>query len=171
MLVPEMVEKESDLELKGNTKFLCISPITLIAPDSNDDDPKRFIDPNTDEFSDLLYEVTMDRLERSGKFTAEQLTSFFKFQIVPDKYYLEKIRKGDKKFSRIYTLYFNGQPLEVRGYTFPFTLYAADEVQNFVYERGLGLCVNKGFGMVDVANANQLKSFDKYEFSAEVKGN
>jgi CRISPR-associated endoribonuclease Cas6 len=45
---------------------------------------------------------------------------------------------------------------EVRGYTFPFTLYAAPLVQQFVFENGLGQVAHKGFGMIDVAGHNTI---------------
>jgi CRISPR-associated endoribonuclease Cas6 len=91
-------------------------------------------------------------MEETGQYNAEQLASFYKFQVVPDADYLQRIQEGHKKFARIYPLYDNDVKFEVRGYTFPFTLYAAREVQQFVYEHGLGYFCYKGFGMLDVAH-------------------
>jgi CRISPR-associated endoribonuclease Cas6 len=54
---------------------------------------------------------------------------------------------------------------EVRGYTFPFTLYAQQPVQQYVYENGLGHFSHKGFGMLDVANASTIKSEVDHEVS------
>src|SRR5690606_42066611 len=53
---------------------------------------KKFITPDSDEFSDLLYDSTIARMEATGKYTAEQLSSFYKFQIVPDKDYIHRIQ-------------------------------------------------------------------------------
>ena len=157
-LVPESVEAEEPVVVTDAQKFLCISPIVLLPGAFNDEKSKRFISPFEDEFSDLLYESTLSRMGASGKFTEDELTSFYKFQVVPDKGYLERIESGHKKFARIYPLYDLDIKYEVRGYTFPFTLYAPDAVQRFIYERGLGYFAHKGFGMLDVAHTNSVSS-------------
>jgi len=161
-LRPLEVEREEFPEIRDETKFICISPIVLMAPSLFDAGAKRFIDPETDEFSDLLYESTISRLEAYG-YNSEELASFFKFQIVPDRAYLDKIRNSGKKFARIYPLYDQDVKYEVRGYTFPFTLYASKEVQEFVFTCGLGVYANKGFGMLDIANSDPVKRTSKYE--------
>jgi CRISPR-associated endoribonuclease Cas6 len=115
------------------------------------------VSPESDEFSDLLYDNTISRMEAYGKFSAEQLASFYKFQIVPDRDYIQRIQTSHKKFARIYPLYDNDVKFEIRGYTFPFTLYAAKEVQEFVYENGLGYFTHKGFGMLDVASNDSIQ--------------
>jgi CRISPR-associated endoribonuclease Cas6 len=46
---------------------------------------------------------------------------------------------------------------EVRGYTFPFTLFAAKEVLQFVYDNGLGFFTHKGFGMLDISNNDAIQ--------------
>ena len=66
---------------------------------------KRFIPPETDEFSDVLFESTILRMEALGTYNNEQLASFSKFQLVPDENYLRKIRENQKKFARIYPVY------------------------------------------------------------------
>jgi CRISPR-associated endoribonuclease Cas6 len=157
-LIPESIEPEEPVLVTDAQKFLCISPIVLLPGAFNDEKCKRFISPNEDEFSDLLYESTLSRMNTSGKYSEEELTSFYKFQIVPDKGYLERIESGHKKFARIYPLYDLDIKYEVRGYTFPFTLYAPDAVQRFIYERGLGHFAHKGFGMLDVAHSNPVSS-------------
>jgi CRISPR-associated endoribonuclease Cas6 len=96
-------------------------------------------------------------LEESQKFSPEELASFYKFQLIADKDYLDKIQASHKKFARIYPLYDSDVKFEVRGYTFPFTLYAPQPVQQFVYEYGLGHFSHKGFGMLDVANGNAIR--------------
>jgi len=152
-LTPLQVEKEQMPELKEEMKYLCISPMVVIHPRDQEEDPKKFISPSADVFSDLLYEDTMIRMEQAG-YSAEKLESFYKFQIVPDKDYLSKIKDGDKKFARVFPVYINGEKEEIRGYTLPFTLYADPEVQQFVLINGIRYMANKGFGMLDIANSD-----------------
>jgi CRISPR-associated endoribonuclease Cas6 len=156
-LAPDSFEQEEEIQIAEEAKFLCISPIVPLQAGFNDDKSKKFINPEADEFSDLLYEATLSRMQASGKFSAEQLTSFYKFQIVPDSDYLHRIQESSKKFARIYPVYDNDVKFEVRGYTFPFTLYAAPEVQRFVYEFGLGYFCNKGFGMLDISHNDSIR--------------
>ncbi len=170
-LIPEFVEKEEEPELEEASKYVCISPLVLVQPSFSDDRAKRFFTPESDTFSDMLYDATMLKMERSGLYNSEEIASFFKFQIVPDKEYLAKIREQQKKFARIYPLYDQDVKYEVRGYTFPFTLYAAKEVQRFVFTNGLGLYTFKGFGMLDIAEAAPGKNTVKYEFSNSVLTN
>jgi CRISPR-associated endoribonuclease Cas6 len=168
ILVPEAVEKEEFPELTSSSKYICISPLVLLTPSFNDSQGKKFISPETDVFSDLLYESTMNRLESYGKYSPEEIASFYKFQIVPDKDYLAKIKEGQKKFARIYPVYDQDVKYEIRGYTFPFTLYAAKEVQEFVFTCGLGAYTHKGFGMLDIANADPSQRAAQYDFNAPI---
>ncbi len=156
-LVPESTEAEEPVKIGDEARFLCISPVVLIEAAFNDEKGKKFVPPDSDEFSDLLYDSTLARMEATGRFTPEQLTSFYKFQIVPDQDYINRIQSSHKKFARIYPLYNNDVKFEVRGYTFPFVLYAAREVQQFVYENGLGYFTYKGFGMLDIANNDSIR--------------
>jgi CRISPR-associated endoribonuclease Cas6 len=156
-LSPVVVEQEEPVAVSESVKFLCISPIVTVEAAFNDEAGKRFINPETDEFSDLLYDATIAQMQRSGKFTAAQMADFYKFQLVPDKDYLNRIQASHKKFARIYPLYDADIKYEVRGYTFPFTLFAPPAVQQFVYEHGLGFFSHKGFGMLDMANHNPIK--------------
>lgn len=166
-IMPESVEKEDDVELSDANKFLCISPIVISNPKFTPDiDAKKFISPMSDQFSDILYESTMAMMEHSGRYTPDEIASFFKFQIVPDKDYLNKIKEGDKKFARIYSVTEGDNMYEVRGYTFPFTLYAHPKVHEFVFHNGVGTFCNKGFGMLDIANANIRKTTSTYEVIA-----
>ncbi len=156
-LIPESTEAEEPVTIRDEAKFLCISPVVLLTASFNDESGKKFISPEGDEFSDLLYESTLTRMEATGKYTAEQLTSYYKFQMVPDAGYIQRIQLLHKKFARIYPVFDNDVKYEVRGYTFPFTLFAAKEVQLFIYENGLGHFTHKGFGMVDVSNSDTIK--------------
>jgi CRISPR-associated endoribonuclease Cas6 len=162
-LVPESYEQEKPVSIGEEVKFLCISPIVTLPARFNDEASKRFIIPGTDEFSDLLYDSTISRMEATGRYSAEQLASFYKFQLVPDQDYIQRLQDSHKKFARIYPLYDNDVKFEVRGYTFPFTLFAAKEVQHFLYENGLGLYTAKGFGMLDVANHNTINRNEPHE--------
>lgn len=164
MLIPETVEIEESPALEDSMKYICISPLVLVKPSFNDDRGKRFIAPQTDSFSDMLYESTMIRMEESGQYSAAEVEQFYKFQVVPDKDYLLRIAEQQKKFARIYPLYDQDVKYEVRGYTFPFKLYAAKAVQEFIFTNGLGAYTYKGFGMLDLAHTDPGKSTRKYEF-------
>lgn len=157
-LVPESVENEEPVVITESVKFLCISPIVVLPASFNDESGKRFVQPETDEFSDLLYDSTIARMELSGRYTSAQLADFYKFQLVPDKEYINRLQSSHKKFARIYPLYDSDIKYEVRGYTFPFTLYAPQPVQQFVYEHGLGHFSHKGFGMLDVASQDSIRN-------------
>ncbi len=163
VLIPESVEQESIPEFTDVTKFICISPLVLIPPQFNDSESKRFIPPESDEFSDKLFESTILRMESLGSYSIKQLAGFNKFQIDPDENYLRKIRESQKKFARIYPVYDQDVKYEVRGYTFPFTLYAAKEVQSFVFISGLGAFTHKGFGMLDIANSDPSQRTVEYK--------
>src|SRR5258708_24589520 len=67
-LIPEAVENEDPVTIGESVKFLCISPIVLVPASFNDESGKRFVSPQSDEFSDLLYDSTIARMEASGKF-------------------------------------------------------------------------------------------------------
>lgn len=164
-LQPESTELEVIEALNSEMKYICISPIIAIYADSEDSQVKRLVNPETDEFSDLLYDSTMERMEDSMRFSKEQMNSFNKFQFVPDHGYLKKLKKKDKKFARIYKLDQDGQNHEVRGYTLPFKLHASPEVQEFISNCGLGNYTDKGFGMLDITNFDEGKKTTPYKFS------
>uniref|UniRef100_UPI004048B7CD CRISPR-associated endoribonuclease Cas6 n=1 Tax=Algoriphagus sp. TaxID=1872435 RepID=UPI004048B7CD len=167
ILSPEYTELEAEPILEVSNKFVCISPLVLITPAFNEEAGKRFINPDSDEFSDLLYESTLTRMEKSGWYSPEQMESFFKFQLVPDMVYVNKLKEQQKKFARIYAVYDLDVKYEVRGYTLPFTLYAAPEVQDFVFKCGLGAFTHKGFGMMDLATHPADNKTTPYKFKRE----
>ncbi|MDZ7606687.1 MAG: CRISPR-associated endoribonuclease Cas6 [Cyclobacteriaceae bacterium] len=154
VLIPESVEIEANPTFQEEMKYICISPIVLIKPSFNDSESKRFINPQSDEFSDILFESTILRMQALGRYSESQLAGFSKFQLIPDEDYLRKIHETQKKFARIYPVYDQDVKYEVRGYTFPFILYAAHEVQEFVFNEGIGSFTHKGFGMLDIANSD-----------------
>lgn len=156
LLVPEFVEEEILPEPETDCKYLCISPI-VISHSDNTFLNKQFVLPTGDEFSDLLYESTMNRMEMSGQYTNEEIATFSKFQVVPDQNYTQRMSARGKKFARIYTISYQNQPLEIRGYTFPLTLYAPKAVQEFVIKNGLGELTQHGFGMLDFVDQEAIK--------------
>lgn len=156
VLLPEKVEEEASPVFNEATKYLCISPLVILNQRSNTKN-KEFIYPTTDQFSDYLYESTMMRMEKSGYYTSEEISSFYRFQIIPDAHYLEKITRNEKKFARIYTLIIDGSIKEIRGYTFPFELYADPKVQSFIYQNGFGELSGYGFGMLDIPQSAPLE--------------
>lgn len=164
LLIPLNVEREAEPKFENECKFICISPLVVINPITSELDPKKFMSPYMDEFSDYLYDSTMSRMEKSG-YSAEKLAEFYKFQVVPDKDYLTKIKEEEKKFARIFPVFHKGEKYEVRGYTFPFTLYADPEVQQFLFHSGLGEMTYKGFGMLDMANQDPNSRTTPYEFT------
>lgn len=166
LLSPESVVREEPPQFREEVKYVCISPIVLLSNTQQEMDTKRFISPETDAFSDILYESSMNRIEALGLATPEQIASYFKFQIVPDKGYLDKIRLEEKKFARIYAAFDeNEEKAEVRGYTFPFTLYAAPDVHRFIFNCGLGELCHKGFGMIDIADEQFHNRISPYQFN------
>jgi len=163
LIVPQFVEKEIVPNFRDKAKFICISPVVLLPATLDSEESKQFISPEDDRFSDLLYDSLIQRMEALGKFTEEELKSFYKFQLVPDKDYLQRIRDQKKKFARIYSIYEQDVKYEIRGYTLPFTLYADPVVQEFVFTSGIGLLTHKGFGMIDFATTNPALKTETYE--------
>ncbi len=162
-LEPVRAEVERLPDFESAMKFICMSPIIPVARFQENSTLKSFIEPDRNEFSDLLYETTMSRIEKSGRYTADQIAEFYQFQVVPDKHYLAKLRSREKKFSRVYQVSVNGRPHELRGYTFPMTLHAVKEVQEFVFTSGLGSFTEQGFGMLDLAHRDSTEQTTLYK--------
>ena len=160
-LIPDSIEKETDSVLANPTKFVCISPIVLSKPVYGDKSSKKFVHPETDMFSDLIFESTLERMTELNKYNEKELESFYKFQIVPDKKYIDRLDTQHKKYARIYSVYDDDVKYEVRGYTFPFTLYAPEKVLEFVYTNGIGYFSHKGFGMLDLSEAEAETKVEK----------
>jgi CRISPR-associated endoribonuclease Cas6 len=168
LLVPEYAEEEQIPQLEAKAKYLAISPIVILAPTSDVEFSKRFVNPVEDEFSDLIFNATMHRMQSSGMYSRYEMERFSTFQVLPDMDYLNRMKAGEKKFSRIYPVMVEGQKLEVRGYTFPFELYAAPEVQQFVLLSGIGALCSMGFGMLDVANQSLAPNAQPIRIRGEV---
>ncbi len=141
-IIPHSVEMEPEIEFSEEMKYICISPLILLRPEFSDDLAKRFIHPQSEEFKDLLVQSITQKTDIS-------LGNDFDFR--PDEEYLKKLEVAGKKYSRVYPLFDQDIPYEVRGYTFPFILTAPIEIHQFLFECGLGLFSEKGFGMLDLA--------------------
>lgn len=149
-LVTVNVQEEPIPELSDAVKYVCISPLVPSLQALEDEQiGQEFIHPQEDQFSDLLYESTMKRMEASGLYSLEEIRHFFKFQLVPDQYYLSKLKKQGKLFARIYPVRYREKEYEIRTYVLPFTLYAAIQVQEYIYTYGLGAFTEQGLGMLD----------------------
>jgi CRISPR-associated endoribonuclease Cas6 len=141
-IIPHSVELENEVEFKEETKYICISPLILLTPEFSSDEGKKFIHPDADEFSDQLSRALLDKNE---------LNDFGGFEFFPDGHYLKKLEDRGKKYSRVYPIFDQDIPYEVRGYTFPFTLQGSPALHKYLFECGLGLFNDKGFGMLDLA--------------------
>ncbi len=149
-ICPEYVEREQEPIYGEVMKFICLSPV--IPKQVSGAVGKQFISPEEDVFSDMIYESTLLRMQQQMGLNETDFEKYQRFQLIPDKYYLQKIKERDKKFARIYTISSELGSSELRGYTFPFTLYAHPDVQRFAFLQGLGSCSFSGFGMLDLAH-------------------
>lgn len=144
-LVPESYETAYAPTLGWETRYVSMSPMVLFDPKENPDAPKDLLNPYAAEFSDLLFDTLLDRMEKFPlrQFDFEQ---YGKFQIVPDARYIEKLRVQKKKLGRALEV----RHTKVKAYLFPFTLYAHPDVQNFIYDAGIGALGAEGFGCLDL---------------------
>ncbi len=127
-------------------KYVCLSPFVIIDSGKEPDRAETIIDPTTQEFSDMLFNITMKRMNEAG-FTEEELKNFETFEAIADAEYLKKIVENNKRFSRFYR---NLDGQTIIGYLLPFTLHAHPKVQEFICDTGIGLYTLEGYGMVDV---------------------
>lgn len=154
VIIPELVHQEVELEMGEEQKLICLSPLVIVPATLGSQDGTQFINPVSDEFSDKLFESTLMRMEDAG-IDVDAIPNIQKFQLVPDMGYIEKMRSAQKRIAWVYPVFDQEIRHEVRGYTFPFTLYAPKEVQRFLFSCGMGLYTQKGFGLLDIANADQ----------------
>ncbi|MFT4833950.1 MAG: CRISPR-associated endoribonuclease Cas6 [Marinoscillum sp.] len=166
IISPEIADEESSIEFVSEAKFLCISPMVLDKGASGIGE-LLIIDPASNEYSDRLYELTLARMESFGIDT-ESIPDVHKFQLIPDLDYIKRMTELNKVFSRTYELKKGDYLNEIRGYTFPFTLFAAPEVLQFIYECGIGLYCSDGFGMLDLANSDPTKRTTTYLTKADL---
>ncbi len=161
VVIPETVHHEEDVKLVEEQKLICLSPLVVTTATPDSPAGAQFVNPASDDFSDQLFESTMKRMEEAG-IDVDAIPNIHKFQLVPDMAYIEKVKAAQKKFAWVYPMFEQEIKNEVRGYTFPFTLYAPVEVQQFLFSCGLGLYTQKGFGMLDIANADQHRKIVPY---------
>ncbi len=145
-LIPKYHHVVPEPEYKTQMKYVCISPLLLIDPDRNPERAEEQIEPTSQEFSDILYDSLIERMELAG-YSEEELTQFEVFEAIPDASYLAKIAEGNKKFARIYK---NLEGKLVLGYLLPFSLHAHPKVHQFVWNAGIGVLTDYGYGMIDV---------------------
>jgi CRISPR-associated endoribonuclease Cas6 len=138
-LIPEPV-------FQTRMRYLCISPLVLSNPNTEAEKALQTVDPASHEFSDLLYNSVLDKMEKAG-YTEEQLTRYAEFEVIPDNEYINKIRHEGKKFVRQYKC---SSGLPMMGYLLPFTLHAHEDVHRFIWQTGIGVLTDEGYGMLDV---------------------
>mgnify|MGYP003336293117 CR=1 FL=1 len=147
ILVPKAHQVIHDPQFSVQMKYVCISPLVIKNAVAGEEPRTPPLDPATHEFSDHLFNVMIDRMEKAG-YSDEDLNSFAEFELQPDKTYLHKVTEQGKKLVRHYK---NDNNEVMPGYLIPFTLHAHPKVQKFIWDTGLGLYCNNGFGMVDLA--------------------
>ena len=145
-LMPRSHEIIPDPEFQTKMRYLCISPMILIDPRKDPERSQMTVDPTSQEFSDILYEQTLDRMERAG-FTETQLNNFAEFDAQPDLEYVQKLNETGKKFARYYRA---ADGSTMMGYLLPFTLHAHPDVHRFIWDCGVGALNDQGYGMIDL---------------------
>jgi CRISPR-associated endoribonuclease Cas6 len=145
-LIPKNYDVIPDPDFQTKMRYLCISPLILHDPNKETDKAQEQIDPTSHAFSDILYNDVLDRMEKAG-YTESQLNEFAEFEFMPDQDYVNKINTTGKKFARFYKCL---SGITMMGYLLPFTLHAHPEVHKFVWEVGMGVLTEEGYGMVDI---------------------
>ena len=145
-LVPKTYEVIPDPTFQTKMRYLCISPMILISPEKDLEKAQDMIDPTSQQFSDILYNLTLDRMEKAG-FTESMLNEFAEFEAQPDMEYINKINESGKKYARYYK---SAQGNSMMGYLLPFTLHAHPDVHQFIWECCIGQLTDEGYGMVDM---------------------
>ena len=145
-LIPKNYDVIPDPDFQTKMRYLCISPLILHDPNKETDKAQEQIDPTSHAFSDILYNDILDRMEKAG-YTESQLNEFAEFEFMPDQDYVNKINTTGKKFARFYKCL---SGITMMGYLLPFTLHAHPEVHKFIWEVGMGVLTEEGYGMVDI---------------------
>jgi CRISPR-associated endoribonuclease Cas6 len=133
-LIPKTYEVIPDPSFQTKMRYLCISPLIMVNPDKEPERAQELIDPTSQAFSDLLYNITLDRMEKAG-YTEAQLNEFAEFEAQPDMEYITKINESGKKFARFYKS------------------AAGNTMLGFIWEVGLGVLTEEGYGMVDLVKS------------------
>jgi CRISPR-associated endoribonuclease Cas6 len=145
-LLPKAKEVISDPEFSTQMRYLCISPLILFDPHKDAPRSTEQIDPGSHNFSDLLFNITLDAMEKSG-IPEETINSYAEFDVQPDADYLQKAHAANKKFARVYR---SSDGKNMIGYLIPFTLHAHPDVHRFVWHNGMGVMTHEGYGMLDL---------------------
>jgi len=145
-LIPKNKEMLADPVFQKRMRYLCISPLVLTNPDIDPDVNQEIISPVSTEFSDALFNGTLDRMEAAG-YSEDKLAQYAEFEVKPDREYVEKIQDSGKKFARYYK---SSKGNSMMGYLLPFTLHAHPDVHEFIWNNGAGALTDQGYGMVDI---------------------
>ncbi len=145
-LVPKGKEVITDPEFNTQMRYLCISPLVLFTPQKDSKQPVEPVDPQSPNFSDILYNLTLDSMEKSG-IPESVIATYSEFDIQADTEYLQKMSGQNKKYIRMYR---TSEGKNVAGYLLPFTLHAHPDVHKFVWQNGMGALTYEGYGMLDL---------------------
>ena len=144
-LIPKNYDIIPDPDFQTKMRYLCISPLILHDPNKQNEKAQEQVDPTSHEFSDIIYNEVLDRMEKAG-YTEAQLNEFAEFEFMPDQDYVTKINTTGKKFARFYKCM---SGVTMMGYLLPFTLHAHPEVHKYIWEAGIGVLTDEGYGMID----------------------
>ncbi len=151
-LIPKTKTIVDKPEFTTEMKYVCIAPIVVRETQNTLEESERVFDPMQNEFSDMLFNSTIERMHAIG-LSEENLKEFDTFEIRPDHSYIKKIIETNKRFARFYK---DNDGKTIVGYLFPFILHAHPKVHEFIYETGLGLYTMQGYGMVDIVKDNYI---------------
>lgn len=144
-ILPKGQEVIPDPDFQTKMRYLCISPLILFDPAKDAVRAGESLDPSSHEFSDIMYNQTMDSMEKAG-FSELQISQYAEFDLQPDQDYIAKIHNSNKKFARVYR---NSHDQNMMGYLIPFSMHAHVDVHKFIWQRGLGVLNHEGYGMID----------------------
>src|SRR6185436_18733669 len=122
-LVPKSFQIISEPQFNTVMKYVCISPMIPDLPFVGDPAPEA-LDPSDHSFCDMIFNSILDRMEQAG-YTEEQINQYAEFDFTADPMYMNKVRDGGKKFSRIYKTNDNET---IFGYLLPFQMHAHPDV-------------------------------------------
>lgn len=145
-LLPKNKEIIPDPEFSTQMRYLCISPLVLLDPAINAKQAVEQVEPQSSNFSDILFNLTLDAMEKSG-IPESVISSYSEFDIQADAEYLQKMSGQNKKYVRTYR---TATGKNVAGYLLPITLHAHPDVHKFVWQNGMGALTYEGYGMLDL---------------------
>ncbi len=152
-VMPKAQESIPDPEFKTVMKYVCISPLIPAPAITEEGAEPVALDPMSHEFSDMLYNIVIDQMEKAD-FSEADLNTFAEFEVTPDAEYIKKLNEAGKKYARIYK---NNKNKAMIGYLLPFTLHAHPTVHKFIWDGGFGLYGTHGYGMIDIVQPERKK--------------